>query len=121
MADQTTAVPTPPPAPEEDKVPLLAALEDLGSTLGGGDIPTPANIHATVGAIVKVMQHAGVEVADDLWPAEPAVVARPETADNLHRQQTNTRLQQLEKGLADILDHLRGNGTNGDEDTEDKS
>lgn len=101
--------------PEDEKVPLLRVLEDLGTTLAGSEIPTPANVHQLVGAIVKVMQHGGVEVADELWPEEPAVVARPETADQVHRQKTNDRLDRLEGLLSDLHNAIvhKDNGDNG--------
>lgn len=121
------AAPAPPVKPEEDKVALLRVLEDLGTQLGGADVPAPSNVQHVVGAIVKVMEHGGVEVADELWPPEPAVVARPETADAVHRQKTNDRLERLEGLLGELLGHVKGNGppvqpdSNGGDDSEDKS
>ena len=104
MSDQQA----PPAAPDEEKVPLLRVLEDLGTTLAGSEVPSPAHIHQILGAVIKVMDHAGVDVADELWPPEPAVVARPETADQVHRQKTNDRLDRLEGLLGELLGHVKG-------------
>lgn len=103
-----------PPAktqPEEEKVPLLAVLHDLGSTLTQSDLPSPSQLQHVVGAMVKVMEHGGVQVADELWPEEPTVVARPETADQVHRQHTNSRLDRLEGLLGELLGHVRGSSS----------
>lgn len=110
MADPTAPAPA---KPDEEKVPLLRVLEDLGTQLGGSDVPAPSNVQHVVGAIVKVMEHGGVEVADELWPPEPDVVARPETADQVHRQKTNERLDRVEGLLTDLHALLTKNGGNG--------
>jgi hypothetical protein len=102
----------------EDKLPLLDVLHDLGTTLVQSEIPSSAQLGQVVGAIVKVMDHAGVQVADELYPPEPAVVPRPETQQEIHRKATDSRLETLEKGLAEILGHLRGTSPAGDETEE---
>jgi hypothetical protein len=98
MPDQT--------APQEDKVPLLDALADLGNTLTQSDIPSPSRLLHTVGAIVKVLDNAGVEVADELFPAEEEPVSRPETAQAQHQVKTESRLERLEDALERVLGHL---------------
>jgi hypothetical protein len=117
MADPTAPAPA---QPEEDKVPLLRVLEDLGTQLGGADVPAPSNVQHVVGAIVKVMEHGGVDVADELWPPEPDVVARPETADAVHRQKTNERLDRVEGLLTDLHKLLTRDKSNGNGETSDE-
>lgn len=95
-----------PTAPQEDKVPLLDALADLGDTLTQADIPAPSRLLHTVGAIVKVLDNAGVQVADELYPAEEEPVARPETAQAQHQVKTESRLDRLEGALERVLGHL---------------
>lgn len=105
------AEPAPVVAPAaEDRIPLLEVLHDLGSTLAGSEIPVHAQLPQVIGAIVKVLDHAGVQVADELWPPEPTVAARPETQDQLHRQQTNDRLNRVEALLGELLGHVKGGG-----------
>ncbi len=94
--------------PDEDKIPLLEVLHDLGRQLPQSDLPKASELQQAVGAIVKVMEHGGVEVADELWPPEPAQVERPDTADQVHRQKTNARLDKLEGMIGELLDHVKG-------------
>ena len=94
--------------PDEDKIPLLDVLHDLGRQLPQSDLPKASEVQQLLGAVVKVMEHGGVEVADELWPPEPAAVERPDTADQVHRQKTNARLDSIESALADLLAHLKG-------------
>lgn len=95
-----------PTAPQEDQVPLLDALADLGDTLASSDVPAPSRLLHTVGAIVKVLENAGVKVADELYPAEEEPVARPETAQAQHQVKTESRLERLEDALERVLGHL---------------
>lgn len=96
------------PSKDEDRVPLLDVLHDLGSTLTQSELPIPSQLQHVVGAIVKVMDHAGVEVDDSLYPPEPVAVQRPETADAVHRQKTNDRLERVETLLSQLFDHVKG-------------
>lgn len=97
--------------PPEEKVPLLDVLHDLGQTLTQSELPTPAALQHVVGAIVKVMDHAGVEVDDSLYPPEPVQVQRPETAEAVHRQKTNDRLDRIEDFLGELAAHIRGSSS----------
>jgi hypothetical protein len=101
MADPASAK-----QPDEDQPPLLHFLDDLGGTLTQSELPSPSKLLHVVGAMVKVMDHAGVQVADELYPEEPEPVARPETAAAVHQAKTNTRLDQLEGILERVLGHL---------------
>ena len=99
--------------PDEEKVPLLAALTDLGDTLSQSDIPSAAKLPHAVGAIIKVLEHAGVQIADELYPAEPEAVSRPETAQAQAQVKTESRLERLEGALERVLGHLETKSTQG--------
>lgn len=102
------ADPNAPQVPDDEKPSLLTVLEDLGDTLVQSELPSPSKMQHILGAVVKVMDHAGVEVADELYPAEPEPVSRPETAQAQHAAKTNTRLDRLENALERVLGHLEG-------------
>lgn len=102
----STPVTSTPAGADEEKVPLLDVLDDLGQTLTQSELPSSSKLMHVVGAIVKVLDHAGVQVADELYPAEPEPVARPETAEAVHRAKTNTRLDRLEGLLERVVGHL---------------
>lgn len=103
MADPTAPAPQ---QPDEEKVPLLDALSDLGDTLTQSELPGPSKVLHIVGAIVKVLQNADVKVADELYPAEPEPVSRPETAQAQSQKATDSRLERLEGALERVLGHL---------------
>ena len=103
MADPTAPAPQ---QPDEEKVSLLDALTDLGDTLTQSDLPVPSKALHTIGAIVKVLENAGVQVADELFPAEPEPVSRPETAQAASQKATESRLGRLEDVLERVLGHL---------------
>lgn len=107
MSAIASSSPAPADQAADDKIPLLDVLHDLGSVLGGSDLPIHAQLPQVVGAIVKVLDHAGVTVADELYPPEPVAVARPETVDTIHRAQTNQRLNRVEALLEELLGHIR--------------
>lgn len=94
--------------PDDEKPSLLTVLEDLGGTLVQSELPAPSRMQHILGAVVKVLDHAGVEVADELYPAEPEPVSRPENAQAQHAAKTNTRLDRLENALERVLGHLEG-------------
>lgn len=107
-------------APAEDKTPLLDVLHDLGSTLVQSEIPASSQLGQIVGAIVKVLDHAGVTVADDLYPAEAVTPARPETAQVALTQKTSEhedRLDRLEQLLERVIGHV---GNSSDSPPEDE-
>jgi hypothetical protein len=91
---------------DEDHVSLLDSLADLGDTLTQSDLPVPSKVLHTVGAIVKVLENAGVKVADELYPAEPEPVSRPETQQAVNQKATESRLGRLEDALERVLGHL---------------
>lgn len=96
-------------APAQDGPPLLDVLHNLGSQLAPSDQPIVSQLPQVVGAIVKTLELAGAKVPDEAWPPEPVAVPRPETQHQVHQAQTNSRLDQLENTLGEILAHLRGN------------
>lgn len=102
MADVTA----PKPSTDEDKVPLLDALSDLGDTLSQSELPVPSKVIHTVGAIIKVLDKAGVVVADDLFPSEPEPVSRPADQQAQAQKATDSRLGRLEDALERVLGHL---------------
>jgi hypothetical protein len=88
-------------------------LGDLGSTLTQSELPASSQLLHVVGAIIKVMDHAGVEVADELYPPEPVAVARPETAAAVAQAKTSATLAEHQSALQRIeaaLEKLLGAG-----------
>ena len=117
MSTDPTAPAAAQAAPAEDKIPLLDVLGDLGQTLTQSELPASSQLLHVVGAVVKVLDHAGVEVADELWPAEPAAVVRPETQEAVHRQATNQTLAAHQSALERIealLERAVGGGKTDD-------
>lgn len=107
MTDPSPAPAPAPAASQEDTGPsLLEILGDLGRTLVQSELPAHSDLNGIVGAIVKVLAHAGIDVADELWPAEPVPAQRPEAVDASHRAQTNSRLDRVETLLEQLVSHL---------------
>ena len=107
-------------APAEYKVPLLDVLHDLGTTLVQSEIPASSQLGQVVGAIIKVLDHAGVTVADDLYPAESVAPARPETAQAALTQKASehdSRLDRLEGLLEKVLGHVANDETSDGDST----
>jgi hypothetical protein len=95
-----------PSTPDDDQPGLLHVLGDLGTTLTQSEIPAPSQLGHVVGAIIKVLEHAKVTVADELYPAEPEPVSRPETQQAVNQKATDSRLERLEGALERVLGHL---------------
>lgn len=57
---------------------LLDDLENLAGHLTPAELPHNENVQQTVGAIVKVLEHQGVTVAEDLLPAATVAGVAPE-------------------------------------------
>lgn len=100
-------------ADTESQVPLIDELHNLGAALAPSETPIASQVPQVLGAVIKVLDHAGVNVANELYPPEPVAVPRPETAQQVHQTQTNDRLARLESAIADLVSHVKGDSTGG--------
>jgi hypothetical protein len=83
-------------------MPLLEDLHRLGVALTPSEKPTESATTGIVAAIVKVLEHAGVTVAEELFPAvDPAIAAVTSVA-----QAEATKVDALERKLDALLAHF---------------
>lgn len=90
----------------DQEAPLLQNLQQLADTLGPADVPHSASTANLIGAIVKVLEHQGVTVAEELFPAEAPVAetavlaaqAAPDAVNALERliRRAEDAVKQLE-------------------------
>lgn len=90
----------------DQEAPLLQNLQELADTLGPADVPHSASTANLIGAIVKVLEHQGVTVAEELFPAEAPVAetavlaaqAAPDAVNALERliRRAEDAVKQLE-------------------------
>lgn len=100
---------TAPASPDPDKPPLLDDLRSLGQVLAGSEIPGSAEGLHVLGAVVKVLEHAGLVVPQEIFPEPPPPVQRPEDGSGRPQgpdPQTLSRLERLEGALERVLGHL---------------
>jgi hypothetical protein len=59
---------------------FLADLENLATHLSPSDLPHNENVQQLLGAVVKVLEHQGATVAEDLLPKAAEAELAPEAA-----------------------------------------
>ena len=108
---------------------LLDDVVDLGERLAGSEIPPSSKLGQFVGAIVKMLDHAGTTVPDELKEPEPEAApsptpaptspapsegtgpspaTEPVAATSPADQETESRLSKLEDSIGALLSKLEG-------------
>jgi predicted RecB family endonuclease len=84
-------------------VSLIEDIRKLGQVLPPADLPNSSEVQHFVGAIVKVLEHAGVKVADDLFPeAAPVVEAVAPAAAAAAGAEIDSLLERLRTAVATV-------------------